>query len=154
VRLFHQYISFCLFFTVRLVRNIHAEVSRWRKDKNRVQVYPNNITWRYRGRVEVWLCASQVSVKCSQTQDWTTKYMYFNHLWLIRSTKAVGDRPPRNICQELAIAALPSNQFTVPPWKTKQRNWHCQTGISRLTPYPLLRSHTQLFILFILFVFE
>jgi len=80
--------------------------------------------------------------------------MYFNHLQLISATTSVGDRPPRNVCQELTITALPGNQFTVPPQKTKQK-----TSIAK-QEYPqfdtkLPRDHnTQLFILFVPFILE
>jgi len=44
--------------------------------------------------------------------------MYVSHLRLTNFTTTVGDRPLRNICQELTITALPDNQFTVTPQKT------------------------------------
>jgi len=34
--------------------------------------------------------------------------MYSNHLRLIGTITTLGDRPPRNICQELTITALPA----------------------------------------------
>ena len=54
----------------------------------------------------------------SGISNYTTQYMYFNHLRLTNSTTMVGDRPLRNICQKLTITALPGNQFIVTPQKT------------------------------------
>ena len=80
--------------------------------------------------------------------NWTKQYMYFNHLRLISTTTTVGDRHPRNSCQELNITALPGNQFTVPPRKTKQKTSIAQQEYPQfetIHPPPLPRSQHPTF---------
>jgi hypothetical protein len=75
-------------------------------------------------------------------------HMYFNHLRLIITTVTVGDRAPRNICQELTITALPGNWFTVPPRKTKQKTSivkHEYPQSDTVTPPPPRDHNSQLF---------
>jgi hypothetical protein len=57
------------------------------------------------------------------------------HLQLKSTTTTVGDRSPRNICQELTITALPGNQFTVSPRKTKKKSIAKQEYKKNLDPY-------------------
>ena len=82
-------------------------------------------------------------------------YVCFNHLQLTSSATTVGDRPLRNICQELTITALPGIQFTATPQKANVANQE-YTRFDNITqlPLPIPKSNKKYFVLFISFISE
>jgi hypothetical protein len=91
----------------------------------------------------------QYAITTHKLPNYTTKYtctsMHFNHLRLISSTVAVGDRPLRNMYHKLTITTLLGNQFTVKPRKTSVAKQEYRQ-FDTITPLLLPISHTQLFI--------